>query len=236
MLTVIPAREGIHFLCFLYMAKKKVAHKNIFVQIYNTLYKSFGPQHWWPGDTPFEIAVGAILTQNTNWTNVERAISNLKKEQVLNAKTLLNMKDAKLASLIRPAGYFNIKTKRLKHFLAFLDEHYNGVIENMKDKDLPLLRHQLLDVNGIGQETADSILLYALGKPVFVIDAYTKRVFARHKVISENATYHEMQELFHNNLSPNVQLFNEYHALLVMTGKHYCKPKSRCQGCPLKGI
>lgn len=218
------------------MDQKKAAHKNSLVQIYNTLYKSFGPQHWWPGDTPFEIAVGAILTQNTNWSNVERAISNLKKEKVLNAKTLLNMKDAKLASLIRPAGYFNIKTKRLKHFLAFLDKHYNGAIENMKDKDLPLLRHQLLDVNGIGPETADSILLYALNKPVFVIDAYTKRVFARHKVISENATYHEMQELFHNNLSPDVQLFNEYHALLVMTGKHYCKPKPRCQGCPLKGI
>lgn len=211
-------------------------NKKILTTIYNTLYKSFGPQHWWPGDTPFEIAVGAILTQNTNWSNVERAISNLKKEKALNAKTLLNMKDAKLASLIRPAGYFNIKTKRLKHFLAFLDEHYNGVIENMKDTDVHSLRHQLLEVNGIGPETADSILLYALGKPVFVIDAYTKRVFARHKVTSENATYHEMQELFHNNLSPDVQLFNEYHALLVMTGKHYCKPKPRCQGCPLKGI
>lgn len=218
------------------MAQKKAAHKNIFVQIYNTLYKSFGPQHWWPGDTPFEIAVGAILTQNTNWSNVERAISNLKKEKVLNAKTLLNMEDAKLAALIRPAGYFNIKTKRLKHFLEFLDKHYNSVIQNMNDKDLHSLRHELLEINGIGPETADSILLYALGKPVFVIDAYTKRVFTRHKVISENATYHQLQELFHKNLPIDASLFNEYHALLVMAGKHYCKPKPRCQGCPLKGI
>ena len=146
------------------------------------------------------------------------------------------MSHAKLASLIKPAGYFNIKAKRLKHFLAFLKNHYKGVIESMKDEDLHQLRHRLLEVNGIGPETADSILLYALEKPVFVIDAYTKRVLHRHSVASEQASYHELQEFFHNNLATDLSLFNEYHALFVMLGKHYCKPTPKCQGCPLENL
>ncbi len=209
-------------------------HKKTLTDIYRILFKHFGPQHWWPGDTPFEIAVGAILTQNTNWGNVEKAINNLKNSRTLDANILHKMPHAKLASLIRPAGYFNIKAKRLKHFLAFLTNHYKGIIENMKDKDLHQLRHRLLEVNGIGPETADSILLYALDKPVFVIDAYTKRVLQRHKLVSEKVTYHEMQELFHRNLPEDIALFNEYHALFVMLGKHYCKPKPKCTGCPLE--
>jgi endonuclease-3 related protein len=144
------------------------------------------------------------------------------------------MPHARLASLIKPAGYFNIKAKRLKHFLAFLSNHYKGVIEGMKDEDLHHIRRRLLEVNGIGPETADSILLYALDKPVFVIDAYTRRVLIRHNIIPESATYHETQELFHKNLPADVHLYNEYHALFVMTGKHYCKPKPRCRGCPLE--
>lgn len=215
--------------------KTKTSYKTVLVKIYRALFSHFGPQHWWPGDTPFEIAVGAILTQNTNWGNVEKAISNLKKSCSLDANVLHKLPDAKLASLIKPAGYFNIKAKRLKHFLAFLTDQYSGVIEYMKDEDLHLLRRQLLEVNGIGPETADSILLYALDKPTFVIDAYTKRVLIRHNIMPENATYHEMQELFHKNLPSDVPLYNEYHALLVMTGKHYCKPEPRCQGCPLEG-
>ena len=212
----------------------KKSHKKILADIYRILYKSFGPQHWWPGETPFEIAVGAILTQNTNWGNVEKAINNLKQSGTLDANILHKMPHARLASLIKPAGYFNIKAKRLKHFLVFLSNHYEGVIEGMKDEDLHHIRHRLLEVNGIGPETADSILLYALDKPLFVIDAYTKRVLIRHNIIPEGATYHETQELFHNNLPVDVKLFNEYHALFVMLGKHYCKPKPKCQGCPLE--
>ncbi len=216
------------------MHKKTKSHRKILADIYDTLFKSFGPQHWWPGETPLEVAVGAILTQNTNWGNVEKAINNLKREKVLNAKILHDMPHEKLASLIRPAGYFNIKAKRLKEFLTFLLNHHKGNMEKMKKKNASSLRHELLNVKGIGPETADSILLYALEKPIFVIDAYTKRVLARHKIISEEATYLEMQELFHNNLPHDVQLFNEYHALFVMVGKHYCKPKPRCRECPLK--
>lgn len=215
---------------------KKKPHKKILLDIYNTLFKAFGPQHWWPGETPFEVAVGAILTQNTNWGNVEKAINNLKNSKVLNAALLHKMPHKELASLIKPAGYFNIKAKRLKHFLAFLANHYRSDIGKMRNNDIHSLRKELLSVNGIGPETADSILLYALEKPVFVIDAYTKRVLIRHNLASEKTGYHELQELFHENIAKNVQFFNEYHALFVMIGKHYCKPKPRCEECPLKGM
>ncbi|MEN8265308.1 MAG: endonuclease III domain-containing protein [Nitrospirota bacterium] len=208
----------------------------LLIDIYNTLFSAFGPQHWWPGDTAFEVAVGAVLTQNTNWGNVERAIQNLKREKVLNSKALNKMQHKKLASLIRPAGYFNIKAERLKNFLAYLSNHYSGSMKKMKARDLHDLREELLSVNGIGPETADSILLYALDKPVFVIDAYTKRVLTRHNLVPEKATYHEMQELFQNNISTDVRLYNEYHALFVMVGKDYCKPKPKCSGCPLENI
>jgi endonuclease-3 related protein len=215
---------------------KKLNNRKTLIGIYDALYSHFGPQHWWPGDTPFEIAVGAVLTQNTNWGNVEKAIGNLKREKALNARTLHEISHKKLASLIKPAGYFNVKAKRLKHFLAFLSDHYKGSMKRMKAEDLTYLRESLLSVNGIGPETADSILLYALEKPVFVIDAYTKRILQRHGVVTEKETYHELQELFHNNLKHDVELFNEYHALIVMLGKDHCKPKPACKGCPLEGI
>ena len=219
------------------MAKRnKTNQRKVLEEIYNILFNTFGPRHWGPGDTPFEVAVGAILTQNTNWGNVERAIQNLKREKVLNSKALNKMQHKKLASLIRPAGYFNIKAKRLKNFLAYLSNHYSGSMNKMKAEDLHDLREELLAVNGIGPETADSILLYALDKPVFVIDAYTKRVLSRHRIVPERASYHEMQELFHNNISPDVRLYNEYHALFVMAGKDYCKPKPKCSGCPLENV
>lgn len=219
------------------MRKKTKSHPHeILFDIYNALFKSFGPQHWWPGETPFEVAVGAILTQNTNWGNVEKAINNLKKQKVLRAKLLYDMPHGKLASLIKPAGYFNVKTKRIKEFLSYLLNHYEGSMERMKNEEIHTIRHSLLNVNGIGPETADSIILYALEKPIFVIDAYTKRVLVRHKLAPDQATYHELQELFHHHLPLDVQLFNEYHALFVMVGKHYCKPKPRCLECPLKGM
>ncbi len=204
--------------------------------IFNTLHKSFGPQNWWPGDTPFEIAVGAILTQNTNWGNVEKAINNLKHTGKLNAKALHEMPHERLASLIKPAGYFNIKSKRLKHFLAFLADQYKGSMKQMGKEEPQALRERLLDINGIGPETADSILLYALEIPVFVIDAYTKRVLQRHKLVPEKTTYHEIQSLFHDNLPRDLNLFNEYHALFVMLGKHYCRPKPQCDRCPLNDL
>lgn len=216
------------------MNKTKKSCKKILATIYNTLYKHFGPRHWWPGDTPFEIAVGAILTQNTNWANVEKAINNLKKEKVLNAHSLHRLHAKRLASLIKPSGYFNVKAKRLKSFLSYLVRNYNGSMAKMKRKDIQTLRNELLEVNGIGPETADSILLYALEKPVFVIDAYTKRILYRHGIVTEDVAYHEIQELFHKSLLTDISLYNEYHALFVMTGKEYCKPKPRCDGCPLE--
>lgn len=212
----------------------KTRQKKILSDVYNALYKSFGPQHWWPGDTPFEVAVGAILTQNTNWGNVEKAIANIKRVGALHPQKLHDMPHEQLAELIRPAGYFNVKAKRLAAFMSFFVNHYKGSMAYMKTKDTISLRPELLSVKGIGPETADSILLYALEKPVFVIDAYTKRVLSRHGIITEDAAYHETQELFHRNLPEDVRLFNEYHALFVMVGKHYCKPKPRCGDCPLE--
>lgn len=203
--------------------------------IYKKLYCYFGQQNWWPGDSPFEVMVGAILTQNTNWRNVERAIRNLKKEKLLSASKLAAVSKAKLASLIKPTGYYNIKAKRLNSFLKFFQKNYQGSAKKMSLNDTAQLRRKLLSVNGIGQETADSILLYALNKPVFVIDAYTKRIFSRHHFIKDDAEYEKIQALFMKNLKNNVKLFNEYHALLVRLGKEFClKNNPRCNTCPLK--
>ena len=209
----------------------------ILVDIYHKLHKAFGPQHWWPGNTPFEVAVGAVLTQNTNWGNVEKAILNLKRQGVLSARALHKMHQDELASLIRPAGYFNVKAKRLKSFIDFLMNETHGSMKIMKNRDARELRMKLLGVNGIGQETADSILLYALEKPVFVIDAYTKRVLSRHNVMDHDRSYEDYQELFHSTLQRDVQLFNEYHALFVKVGKSFCKRRDPlCIKCPLHGL
>ncbi len=202
--------------------------------IYEKLYGSFGPQGWWPADTPFEVVIGAILTQNTSWQNVERAIANLKKKKALSFKKIYAMNESVLGSYIRPAGYYNIKARRIKNFLSFLKKNYGGDLKKMLTEPVGVLRPKLLSVNGIGPETADSILLYALGKPVFVVDAYTKRIFSRHKLAKPDIDYHSMQALFMDNLSKDAQLFNEYHALLVKVGKDFCKkPKARCKECPV---
>ena len=210
--------------------------KDSLIEAYERLYDAFGPQHWWPGDTPFEIIVGAILTQNTNWKNVEKAIANLKRNGLLSARRLLETHPATLANLIRPAGYFRIKTKRLRNFLNFFCNGFGGKISALGLKELPDLRAQLLSVNGIGPETADSILLYALDKPVFVVDAYTKRIFSRHNMVPEETNYDEIQSLFMDNLPHKAKLFNEYHALIVRCGKDCCLTKKpRCSECPLNG-
>lgn len=204
-------------------------------KIYQRLYRHFGPQHWWPAETPFEVMVGAILTQNTSWLNVEKAIRNLKKERALTARKLFALPDQTLCRLIRPAGYYNIKTKRLKSFLEVFLKKYKGDIKRISRLSLQRLREELLAVNGIGPETADSILLYALHKPVFVIDAYTKRILLRHGLINDNAGYEQMQGLFMRNLKHDTVLFNEYHALLVKLGKEFClKSNPQCDICPLK--
>ena len=205
-------------------------------KIFRLLYARYGPQDWWPGDTPFEVAVGAVLTQNTNWSNVERAIANLKRAKALSAKRIHSMPDAELASLIRPAGYFNVKARRLKSFVSHLVANHRGSMKRMAACDADSLRRELLSVNGIGPETADSILLYALEKPVFVIDAYTKRVLERHKIINPGMDYHGVQSLFHECFKPDVPFYNEYHAIFVMVGKDFCKPSARCGECPLKKL
>ncbi len=202
--------------------------------IYNSLYSHFGPQNWWPGDTSFEVCVGAILTQNTAWQNVEKAIANLKKEKLLDPHKINKLPVKSLARLIKPSGYFNIKAKRLKNFISFLCERYDGKVGKMFSNSSGHLRGHLLNVNGIGPETADSILLYAGDVPVFVVDAYTKRIFHRLKFTPEDITYHNMQQFFMKNLPIDAMLFNEYHALIVMLGKNYCKKKPRCEPCPLK--
>jgi len=208
---------------------KKTLHS-----IYNKLYSYFGAQYWWPADSPFEVIIGAILTQNTNWQNVEKAINNLKKYRLLNPDKLYRLSQRRLASFIVPAGYYNIKAKRLKNFLDFFMKTYRGSLKKMSLLDTQSLRGQLLSVNGIGQETADSILLYALKKPVFVIDAYTRRILIRQRLVKEESGYAEIQNLFMQNLKADVKLFNEYHALLVKLAKEIClKNKPKCDICPL---
>ncbi len=208
--------------------------KDILLKIYNSLYNYFGPLKWWPGDTPFEIMVGAILTQNTSWSNVEKALDNLKKENLLEPRKLYYLHQEELAQLIKPSGYYNIKARRLKNFINLFINDFEGSAEKMFSGDSRELRKKLLNVNGIGPETADSILLYAGKKPFFVVDAYTKRVFSRHKLISKDSTYYQIQEFFSQNLDGNVELFNEFHAQIVMLGKTICSSKNPdCAKCPI---
>jgi len=212
-------------------------------EIYNLLLKRFGPQHWWPGDTPFEVIIGAILTQNTNWTNVVKAIANLKKAKLLSPERLHAIDTARLAELIRPAGYYNIKAARLKNFLNWFFERYSRKLKNLDVVPTDRLREELLSIKGIGPETADSILLYALDRPVFVVDAYTARITARHYLIDSStgcltagAGYDEIKELFESHLPSDIKIFNEYHALLVRLGKEFCRPTPKCETCPLNHL
>ena len=204
------------------------------LEIYEILLGHFGPQGWWPGETQLEIMVGAVLTQNTNWTNVSRAINNLQTENLLSFEILHGLPVEHLAEKIRPAGYFNLKAVRLKNLLNFIAQEYDGSLEDMFALDTYALREAILTVKGIGPETADSILLYAGRKPVFVVDAYTHRIFARHNIIGAEDSYHEIQEYFALSLPEDVALFNEYHALIVRLGKEFCKKsKPLCYHCPL---
>jgi endonuclease-3 related protein len=204
--------------------------------VYEILNEHFGELNWWPGETPFEVAVGAILTQNTNWKNVEIAISRLKAADLLDPLRLYAADDNIVADLIRPSGYYNVKTKRLKAFLLFLQESFEGRMELMFEEEPWALRRKLLNVSGIGEETADSILLYSVGKPVFVVDAYTRRILERHNIVTPAWSYKEIQSLFMDNLPRDASLYNKYHALLVNTGKYFCRRAPLCSGCPLDGL
>lgn len=205
---------------------------NIFQKVYSELYEHYGPQFWWPGDSDLEVVVGALLTQNTNWQNVEKAINQLKKNDLLELEKLIVLDENILAELIRPSGYYNMKAKRLKGLLGFIKQ--NGGLDELKGIETTLLRQMLLNVEGIGPETADSIILYALGKPIFVVDAYTKRIFSRLELTDQRAGYDEVQRLFHENLPQEKDLFKEYHALIVRHAKERCcKNRPQCKGCPL---
>lgn len=202
--------------------------------VYDRLYGYFGPQHWWPGDTPFEVMVGAILTQNTAWTNVEKAIANLKANNALSAEAIANTPHPQLAEWLRPSGYFNIKAERLQAFCRWLLEP--GKQQHLKQLSTHDLRHALLSVKGVGPETADDMVLYAFERPVFVIDAYTRRLFSRLGLISGSEGYETLRSMVEENFGrteEQVALYNEFHALIVIHAKDYCRKRPRCHGCPL---
>jgi endonuclease-3 related protein len=203
-------------------------------EYFNSLFTAFGPQHWWPGRTPFEVIVGAILTQNTSWTNVERAIANLRKARLLTPAAIEKAAPQKIEALIRASGYFRQKARKLKAFCAFLRFEYGGSLKKMFAQPTPALREKLLGVFGIGPETADSILLYAGAHPVFVVDAYTKRMMARHGWVKEDAKYDDVRWMFERRFPGDAARFNEFHALIVRTGKKFCRTREPdCEACPL---
>lgn len=204
---------------------------------YERLLNKFGPQQWWPGDSPFEVMVGAVLVQNTAWRNVEHAIENLREAGLMEAKALYAVAPEELAELIRPAGYYQVKARRLRNLLKFVVEEFDGSLDDMFRTSLSTLREQLLAVNGIGPETADAILLYAGGLSTFVVDTYTHRVLARHGWLGYDSDYHEIKDYFESSLPADAPLYNEYHALLVRVGKDYCKRTApKCEACPLRDM
>lgn len=210
---------------------------NNYTKAYRLLYEYFGPQNWWPGDSPFEIMVGAILTQNTNWSNVQKAIDNLRGADLLSYPSLSLQSVDEIAQLIRPAGYYNLKARRLRNLLDMVATLYDGELDAFLEDELGSARENLLWVKGVGPETADSILLYACGHPVFVVDTYTYRVFSRHNMVEEETDYRAIQQAFERNLPRDRQLYNEYHALIVRVAGMFCKKtKPLCEQCPLQGL
>ena len=242
----------------------RITRSSQVVSYYHALYIRWGPQNWWPAQSRFEVIVGAYLTQNTNWTNVERALENLRQASMLSVKAMREVPLARLQRLIRPSGYFRQKAKKLKTFIRFLDKHYSGSLERMFSQKTDKLRGELLDLNGVGEETADSILLYGGNHPVFVVDAYTRRILERHGFITANTKYEEIRALIEDALthtdaaqlisescgnSPRhpvsrmsqrgsrsnlAQHYNEFHALTVRVGNQYCRSAPRCEECPLR--
>ena len=212
------------------------AERKALVAIYSRLYDAYGPQEWWPGDSPFEVIAGSILTQSAAWSNVEKALANLKAASALSPEGIAALPEAELAQLIRPSGYFNAKARKLKAFVELLNESFTGDLDRMLATPASELRPALLATRGIGPETADSILLYAAGQPVFVIDAYTRRTFLRLGLVPEADNYDGWQRLFMRALPADAPLFNEFHALIVRHGKDVCRKRPLCQKCPLLPI
>ena len=208
----------------------------ILMQMYEAARERFGHREWWPGDGALEICAGAILTQNTNWANVEKAIANLKAAGCMSVSALHAKPQAELATLIKPAGYFNVKAKRLKNFIAHVHETFGEDIEAFLDRPASTLREELLSINGVGRETADSIILYAAGKTTFVVDTYTCRILLRHGLIDGDYDYEMIKELLESSLAEDIELYNDFHAQFVAVGKNYCKPKARCADCPLQHL
>ncbi len=207
--------------------------KRVLLDVYQRLFREYGPQHWWPAEEPFEVITGAILTQSAAWTNVDKAISNLKRAGALTPAAMRRTPQEKLAALIHSCGYFNAKARKLKAFADWLGAKYNDDLDRLFKQGIPEIRRQLLGVYGIGEETADSIILYAGYKPVFVIDAYTRRIISRLGLAPPNNRYSAYQTLFTANLPSDVKLFNEYHALLVRLAKEVCRTKPLCHKCCL---
>jgi endonuclease III related protein len=213
------------------------SRNSVVMEIYDRLFAALGPSRWWPGDSSLEIMLGAVLTQNTAWVNVEKAIQQIKQVGGLSIKLLGEIDEELLASWIRPAGYYRLKARRLKNLMTHLLKEWDGDLVKMADQPVEDLRRQLLKINGIGPETADSILLYALGLPSFVVDAYTFRILNRHHLIEEDMSYADLRDYFMERLPNDPAFYNEYHALLVRLGKDYCKKQQpRCDLCPLKGF
>ena len=203
---------------------------------YDRMSGHYGPTHWWPGDTPFEIAVGAILTQNTAWTNVEKAIANLKRERLLAPGAILKCADDRLEDVLRPSGFFRVKARRLRDFCTYLVDRYRGSMARMAKRPLAELRAELLAVKGIGPETADDILLYACDKTVFVVDAYTRRIFSRHGLVAHDIAYEPLRAHFENHVTPDLHVYREYHGLIVWIGKDFCRRTPKCAACPLGAL
>ncbi len=201
---------------------------------YRRMYGAYGPQHWWPGDSPFEIMVGAILTQNTAWSNVEKAMANLKAADCLSPECIVSLRESRLARLIRPSGYFNIKARRLHNFCRWYLA--SGGLAALRRLDTSALRHALLSVNGVGPETADDMLLYAFERPVFVVDAYTRRIFLRLGLMEGAPAYDQLRLAVEAALGADAALFNEYHALIVRHGKDVCRTRPDCGNCCLRGV
>jgi len=211
------------------------ARRGMYIKkIYRLLEKRFGDLGWWPADSDFEVIIGAVLTQNTSWSNVKKAIGELRGRSLIDPGKIAGMDTARLARIVRSAGYYRVKAERLKEISRFIMDECGGKLSKLKKEDTGKLREKLLAVRGVGPETADSILLYALGKLVFVVDAYTKRIFSRHGLINENATYDEVQSFVRRNFLEEYKPLNQFHALLVETGKRFCKKKKGlCSECPL---
>ncbi len=214
--------------------KKRAVTGKLLMSMYRALVAQFGHRNWWPANSPFEVCVGAILTQNTSWKNVAKAIDSLNAADRLDPFKIYHTDHEELSHLIKSAGYFNVKATRLRNFVNYLVEKHGGDLNSLFSAPLAALREELLSVKGIGKETADSIILYAANKPIFVVDVYTRRVLYRHGLVRENADYDTMQRLFEANLPSEVALFNDFHAQLVAAGHHYCKRMPLCEKCPLR--